>query len=678
MEQVIDAISDAVSQLILFSVEAEENNTKLTNLGPGCKAVRICVDALLDVVEEVLKTTNDIPEIHERMVKTTGEIRNATAVIERAGNHLMNDTMNQDAKRDLLEAARDLLQGTVKELHLTDKHAVTRILRAAEACKVRVDDVNHVTTTEGINDAARGLASSVVEVARQINSRIKAISDPVLQKRLLAANQDLKSEAPRLIKALGDTMLDVTNGQYRLNQSSIAASMKRALDEIIVATDQSNKTMFDALDLDFDIHAAGGKKVGISDYRISPEELLAGIAHLRAALEKGSALGAAQGLQMIADAIEQAKLLMNATNDPALKERMAQAIKDLESIRDQLLPLIKRALAGDKAAQAELDRLLARAEARAREIREAANWDELWTTMAKTDRALDGLEDAIKRGDLDAARRYRAEIAELLKKEIELLERLGQDVNDPKWAERLNMLRAKLQELEREFSSCSADAINNPNDPTLRNKLHGIAEEIKQLHGAAGKAFASAGGAEYSKDRAEYDQARAAQLEAELAAQKAEAAGAASFVGGNAEIMQAAKQVADKIAGKTFDETTPEGRMYAAMARVADEMKLLALACEKGDKAEVIKIAQRIQGHIKGIGQNASDVAGKTKDPRLADNVLSAAQSVQSIAIQLKVITAVKAATASNDGTIKAQLVKCAKGLANNLVATCTLSLIHI
>jgi len=107
------------------------------------------------------------------------------------------------------------------------------------------------------------------------------------------------------------------------------------------------------------------------------------------------------------------------------------------------------------------------------------------------------------------------------------------------------------------------------------------------------------------------------------------------------------------------------------MQRVAEEMRLLALAAERGDKAEVIRIAQRIQGHVKGINKNAEEIAAKTKDKRLAEDVLSCASSVQSIAIQLKVITAVKAASASNDGTIKAQLVKCAKGLSSKLVSTC-------
>lgn len=79
-------------------------------------------------------------------------------------------------------------------------------------------------------------------------------------------------------------------------------------------------------------------------------------------------------------------------------------------------------------------------------------------------------------------------------------------------------------------------------------------------------------------------------------------------------------------------------------------------------------IARRIAQHANAIMTNAQAVAGRCKDPILADQVMSIAHTVQTMTVQLKIITAVKAASDSNDTTIKAQLVKCAKSLANNVV----------
>jgi len=294
--------------------------------------------------------------------------------------------------------------------------------------------------------------------------------------------------------------------------------------------------------------------------------------------------------------------------------------------------------------------------------------------MRQTDEALDRLIDAIDRGDLDAAKREKALIEQLLDKEVDLLGRLGQNVNDPKWKDRIDRIRGRLQDLDKAFSTTSSAALRDPRNEDSKARLKKVAEDIKAVHRELANNFLDRGGAEYLKFRDEYDRERAEAAErARRAAADAAAARAAAAnrpAVGNAEILEAARKIEEQLPDQ-YDERTPEGRLYAAMRRVAEEMKLLAAAAEKGDKAEVIKIARRIQTHVKDIGTNANQVAEKTTDKRLAASVLQYAGSVGTIAVQLKVITAVKATTSANDPTIKAQLVKCAKALSSNLVDTC-------
>lgn len=51
MQVVLEAVADAVSQLILFSVEADENKSVLQNISKGASAVSKAVQILVNIGE---------------------------------------------------------------------------------------------------------------------------------------------------------------------------------------------------------------------------------------------------------------------------------------------------------------------------------------------------------------------------------------------------------------------------------------------------------------------------------------------------------------------------------------------------------------------------------------------------------------------------------------------------
>ena len=97
----------------------------------------------------------------------------------------------------------------------------------------------------------------------------------------------------------------------------------------------------------------------------------------------------------------------------------------------------------------------------------------------------------------------------------------------------------------------------------------------------------------------------------------------------------------------------------------------MSKASAAGNNAEVILISRRINTLVGALHRDADAVASQCKDPILRDQVLSVAHAISNTAVQLKIITAVKAAGDAHDTTIKAQLVKCAKSLASNVVGLC-------
>jgi len=94
-------------------------------------------------------------------------------------------------------------------------------------------------------------------------------------------------------------------------------------------------------------------------------------------------------------------------------------------------------------------------------------------------------------------------------------------------------------------------------------------------------------------------------------------------------------------------------------------------AATRGANSEVIVISRRIHALVGQVGVYAKAVADMCKDPILKDQVMSITHAINNISVQLKIITAVKAAGGTQDNSVKAQLVKCAKSLASNVVSVC-------
>ncbi|KAL6055033.1 hypothetical protein QOT17_017046 [Balamuthia mandrillaris] len=654
MDKVIESVADAVSQLVVFALEAESNDTVLPNVAKGCEAVRVTVNGLIDVVEDMARKFGDEPHIQSKMNDTAGKIKAETSRLTNAAQSISKNQFDQQAKKQLMQTAKEVLQGTVQELHLADKYDVLKIIKAAEACQqdVRATGVV-VTRVQQVTDVAKSISAKAVELVKLVNARIRMLPDPIMKSRLTDAVQILRTGISDLVRAMGEVLKYPGDAQVQGRQRQLAEMVTGALNEIVEVAKLSCKTLFDALDFDIGepssaefynvVNAAAGLQLAHS-------KLLEGINRLDDAAAKRLAQEAAKALQMINGALAAARRIAETCEDPALKEKLLNAISNLERIQQQLVPLVKAALAGDKDALRKLQQLLDEARRYADDIAEVARWEELRAAAAAVDDSIDRLGAALDKGDRVGARAAANDLKRNLQRELELLEELEGLVKDEYWKKRLADIRKRLAELKPLFDRAVEDAIANPQDRAARARLDDITNNIKEANADLRNAFPGKFG-QAPPTPAPQPTSRALTGDA---------------------MIDAANKVHDALDLKgEFDESTPEGRVYAASRRVAEEMIKLSEAANKGDKKTAIECARKIADYVKDLNRNTNEIAGKCKDPILRDQVLSVAGAVVNMSVQLKVITAVKAGSAENDPTIKAQLVRCAEGLASNLVNTC-------
>ncbi|KAL6044390.1 Vinculin [Balamuthia mandrillaris] len=347
MEQVLEAVADAVTQLVLFSVEAEENNSTLPNIAPGAEAVKQAVLVLVDIAEDMASKYGDEAKLQSKMHDSAHEIRSATEGIVEAARNLSVDPFDRDSKRLLLRSAKAVLQGTVRELHLADKYDVIKLVKAAQRCKEEVARSTAPASTassEQMMDVARALSSSVVSMVKLVHARVQILVDPVLRRRLEEANTLVKAHTQSLVKAMGDVLRDPLSLTAKNQHRTLAKELDAALDEIIQVAQLSCKTMFESVDLGFE----PAQRPTIQDLRECHEQILHQLTLLQEAVGRKDAPASANALHMINGAITReidiATIIGEDCSDSNSKADILHACYEVEKMPADLTPATKASL----------------------------------------------------------------------------------------------------------------------------------------------------------------------------------------------------------------------------------------------------------------------------------------------------------------------------------------------
>jgi len=135
-------------------------------------------------------------------------------------------------------------------------------------------------------------------------------------------------------------------------------------------------------------------------------------------------------------------------------------------------------------------------------------------------------------------------------------------------------------------------------------------------------------------------------------------------------IMMAASQL-KSVTREVGAPAIPEQKELIEIAKaIAAEMEKLSIAAREGNKKEMITAARNIAGLVTKVQEFSGLIANKCLDPKLKEKLLQLSRVPKNFAVQLKIISAVKATSGDNDYAAVAQLVTCAEGVANSVVLT--------
>jgi len=640
MDQVLEAVADAVAQLVLFSVEAEENNSMLPNIVPGAEAVQRAVDVLVDIASELAAKYGSEKNIQDKMFESAKDIKKATQQIVDDAKALHADQFDQAAKKSLLRSAKEVLQGTVRELHLADKYDVIKIVKAANLCKENVHKSNDVTSTEQIMDVARSLSSAVVALVKLVNARVVLLVDPILKRRLETANNTLKTDTQGLVKAMGEALKQPSNSALKAEQRRVAQELQEALDEIILVAQLSCKTMFDSLDLDFGIDAP--KKPTIQELRECHERICREVDNLEAASVKNAADAAANALFMINGAIMQEVKIATAISEDCNDNQKAdilEACDDVEKMPSLLTPATKAALtrnappqAKDSLRRLEQETKDASAAVLAAAIRSLSAGDTLASVSAYLDQHLAELVDGVDRGDRAGAARAAKAVADDAGQAIAIAKAIADVSQDPVVANLILQAAAHLADLQPQLVASTKAGLTG--DPAAIKKLHDDANAMRDANARLRDAV--------MLDPAELLRKRTQELQDEL--RRLEEAVNNADLQAAARHLKAAKDlIAEQIALATAlaancEDPVRKKMLEDAIARLRalDEQLIpLAKAALAGDKAAQARLAE-ILAEAMRVADDLARAAQPTPEEQLKSQMAQVEHALDQLASGLE------------------------------------------
>ncbi|XP_033633445.1 uncharacterized protein LOC117294992 isoform X1 [Asterias rubens] len=251
IERVLAPIAAQVSQLIILNDSAEREGGKLPNLVPFAQQVLRATEDLGQVGQTLVQQSRDevlcseMPKACDRM-KSTG--RNVLMAVQR----LQAEPHSEEAKENMVTAARRLLQATVKVLLVSDGAEVRRIIQAARYVLDRLRLVKSVDSMKALVTSFKAFTESVMMLSSLCDRRQQDLTQPLSKEQILVAMDSLRKSVPTLSAAMQTSVKYLNNPQakasrdYVINQVSSTVSdlislMERQLEDGLSASRDKEK-----------------------------------------------------------------------------------------------------------------------------------------------------------------------------------------------------------------------------------------------------------------------------------------------------------------------------------------------------------------------------------------------------------------------------------------------------
>lgn len=319
IELVLAPIAAQVSQLILLNEAAQKEGVPLPDLVPSAQQIRQAVESLVLAGQKLVSETPD-NDLKLEMPAACDAVKDAGNSLLMATHQLKQQPFSNKVRYNLVDSARNILEGTMKVLLVYDEAEIRKIVTSARWVMDRLVLVEAVTSPRGLVVSFKSFTESLMLLATLCNKRQQELSNPRQRDRLLSAMMILKKSIGLLSTSMQAFLKNPTNQQTKASRDYVVGQIMLACTEIIKIVEARE-------DLDQSIEGPG---------------------YMAATLEKAhkqlsphSRLGSGNELDCYLDAIVRSSMSVANSCEGGRKERIVQACQSVLLMRNELAELQK-------------------------------------------------------------------------------------------------------------------------------------------------------------------------------------------------------------------------------------------------------------------------------------------------------------------------------------------------
>jgi len=215
IELVLAPIAAQVSQLILLNEASQRNGIPLPDMVPSAQQIRQAIDRLVLAAQKLVIETSD-DDLHSGMPVACDAVKDAGNCLLLATHQLKQQPFSHNVRYNLVDSARNILEGTMKVLLVYDEAEVRKIVASARWVMDQLHLVETAASSRELVVKFQSFTESLMALASFCNKRQQELSNPHQRDRLVSVMWVLKNSIGLLAKSMQAYLKNPANLQTKV------------------------------------------------------------------------------------------------------------------------------------------------------------------------------------------------------------------------------------------------------------------------------------------------------------------------------------------------------------------------------------------------------------------------------------------------------------------------------
>jgi len=480
MDEVIAAIADAVSTLIVAFADSEEKNTLFADMVPAAEAIQSAVGGMIIAAEQAAQIVD--AEYRPQITKTAYNLKVACQEIVNEAYKVRAEPLNRVPQRAAIKAAKSVLQNVTSLVLIEEMANIKALAIMAKRIGEATTRINEATTVEAAEYPCLEVQKVAEELINRVIKRAKESKNEDFRVALMDSCNNLNAAIVDHRNATNEFLAEAS-AEHTSLRNKWSARVFELLDEVI----EGVKVMFEENSrfVDSAFKWRPIRTIAEDEVLIARGDLLTLLGGLVESIAKGDGPARARAIVNAAQReMDNANLVAENTKDPVKKTIIKQGIADLKKETALLVNAIKPVIANpnDLAAVKTL-------EAEIRATQQIAEWlasavvhspaEAVAISGNKLAYDLDALAEAARKGDKATANAILATLGAAFDRHIEMATTFLDSITDSERRKEVQDAIHQLKALKNPVLAAARDAIDL-NTPEAHAKLDRLVGEAKE------------------------------------------------------------------------------------------------------------------------------------------------------------------------------------------------------